>query len=204
MSGKRLGVVDYGSGNLRSVVKALEAAGAAPRLITSAGEMETIDALVVPGVGAFEHCAANLRASGLWEPVREWARAGRPYLGICLGYQLLFESSEESPGVEGLGVLKGTVRRFPQGDLKVPHMGWNTLSDLRGPLFAGFDGAVAMYFVHSFYPVPEDASVVCATSDYGVRFAAGVSVGALHAVQFHPEKSQGAGLALLRNFLSTL
>lgn len=204
MSGKRLGVVDYGSGNLRSVVKALEAAGAAPRLISSVGEMETIDALVVPGVGAFEHCASNLRASGLWEPVRDWALAGKPYLGICLGYQLLFESSEESPGVEGLGVLKGVVRRFPQGELKVPHMGWNTLGTQRGPLFVGFNDPVSMYFVHSFYPVPEDSSQVCATCDYGVNFAAGVSSGVLHAVQFHPEKSQGAGLALLRNFLSTL
>lgn len=204
MSAKRLGVVDYGSGNLRSVVKALEAAGAAPRLISSVAEMETIDALVVPGVGAFEHCASNLRASGLWEPVRNWALAGKPYLGICLGYQLLFESSEESPGVEGLGVLKGVVRRFPQGELKVPHMGWNTLGNQRGPLFEGFDDPVSMYFVHSFYPVPEETSQVCATCDYGVNFAAGVSAGALHAVQFHPEKSQGAGLALLRNFLSTL
>ena len=204
MSAKRLGVVDYGSGNLRSVVKALEAAGAAPRLISSVAEMETIDALVVPGVGAFEHCASNLRASGLWEPVRNWALAGKPYLGICLGYQLLFESSEESPGVEGLGVLKGVVRRFPQGELKVHHMGWNILAEQRGPLFDGFDDPVAMYFVHSFYPEPEDRSVVCAACDYGVRFAAGVSSGALHAVQFHPEKSQGAGLALLRNFLSTL
>lgn len=204
MSGKKLGVVDYGSGNLRSVVKALEAAGAAPRLISSAAEMESIDALVVPGVGAFAHCAGSLRASGLWEPVRAWALSGRPYLGICLGYQLLFESSEESPGVEGLGILKGSVRRFSHGELKVPHMGWNTLGGLRGPLFDGLQDQVSMYFVHSFYPVPDDLSLVCATSDYGVRFAAGVSAGALHAVQFHPEKSQGAGLALLRNFLSTL
>lgn len=204
MSGRKLGVVDYGSGNVRSVVKALEAAGAVARLISSAGEMETVDALVVPGVGAFEHCAANLRVSGLWEPVRGWAVEGRPYLGICLGYQLLFESSEESPGVEGLGVLKGSVRRFPSGGLKVPHMGWNTLSKLNGPLFDGISEPVSMYFVHSYYPVPEDSTLVCATSDYGVGFAAGVSSGALHAVQFHPEKSQAAGLALLRNFLSTL
>jgi imidazole glycerol-phosphate synthase subunit HisH len=204
MSGKQIGVIDYGSGNLRSVIKALEAAGAAPRLIISAMEMEALDALVVPGVGAFEHCASNLRASGLWEPVRAWVLEGRPYLGICLGYQLLFESSDESPGVEGLGVLKGTVKRFPAGALKVPHMGWNSLEERRGPLFAGFEESPSMYFVHSFYPVPEDSSLVCATSDYGVRFAAGVSSGAIHAVQFHPEKSQGAGLALLRNFLSTL
>jgi glutamine amidotransferase len=163
-----------------------------------------LDAIVVPGVGAFAHCAENLRATGLWNPVREWALSGRPYLGICLGYQLLFESSEESPGVEGLGVLKGRVVRFSDAALKVPHMGWNTLSKTSGPLYNGLSGDVSMYFVHSYYPVPADSSLVSAWSDYGVSFAAGVSSGVLHAVQFHPEKSQSAGLALLRNFLSTL
>jgi glutamine amidotransferase len=201
---KKLGVVDYGSGNLRSVCKALEAAGSAPRLITTASEMDGLDALVVPGVGAFAHCAENLQSTGLWNPVRDWALAGRPYLGICLGYQLLFESSEESPGVQGLGVLKGRVLRFPSGELKVPHMGWNSLADTSGPLYSGFPADVSMYFVHSYYPVPVDASIVSSRCEYGVSFAASVSQGALHAVQFHPEKSQAAGLALLRNFLSTL
>lgn len=159
---------------------------------------------MVPGVGAFAHCAENLRATGLWHPVREWALAGRPYLGICLGYQLLFESSEESPGVEGLGVLPGRVVRFPEAELKVPHMGWNTLSKTSGPLYTDLPEGISMYFVHSYYPVPSDSSLVSSWSDYGLPFAAGVSSGALHAVQFHPEKSQSAGLALLRNFLSTL
>lgn len=204
MNKKILGVVDYGSGNLRSVCKALEAAGGSPRLITSASEIPTLDALVVPGVGAFAHCAEHLRSSGLWDSVREWALSGRPYLGICLGYQLLFQSSEESPGVEGLGVLKGRVVRFPTGALKVPHMGWNTLAHTRGPLYAGFPDDVSMYFVHSYYPVPEETSLVTAWCDYGLPFAAGVSRGSLHAVQFHPEKSQSAGLALLRNFLTSL
>jgi glutamine amidotransferase len=199
-----LGVIDYGSGNLRSVCKALEAAGATPRLISSASEMPSLDAIVVPGVGAFAHCAENLRAAGLWEPVRDWASSGKPYLGICLGYQLLFESSEESPGVEGLGVLPGRVVRFMAGDLKVPHMGWNTLGETRGPLYKGFPAEVSMYFVHSYYPVPADEDILSARCEYGISFAAGVSRGALHAVQFHPEKSQAAGLALLRNFLSTL
>lgn len=201
---KRLGVVDYGSGNLRSVCKALEAAGGSASLVDCAEKMDGLDALVVPGVGAFAHCAGNLRATGLWEPVRGWALSGRPYLGICLGYQLLFESSEESPGVEGLGVLQGRVVRFPAGGLKVPHMGWNTLESTRGPLYGGFPAAIAMYFVHSFYPVPADPSIVSATCRYGVEFAASVQKGALHAVQFHPEKSQAAGLALLRNFIATL
>lgn len=204
MSGKKLGVIDYGSGNLRSVCKALEAAGSTPTLVTEPSGLAALDAIVVPGVGAFAHCAENLRSTGLWNPVREWALSGRPYLGICLGYQLLFESSEESPGVEGLGVLKGRVVRFPDAALKVPHMGWNTLSNTSGPLYNGLSGDVSMYFVHSYYPVPADSSVVSAWSDYGLSFAAGVSSGALHAVQFHPEKSQSAGLALLRNFLSTL
>ena len=204
MSGKKLGVIDYGSGNLRSVCKALEAAGSSPSLVTGPSGLAGLDAIVVPGVGAFAHCAENLRATGLWDPVREWALSGRPYLGICLGYQLLFESSEESPGVDGLGVLKGRVVRFSDAGLKVPHMGWNTLSKTSGPLYHGLSDEVSMYFVHSYYPVPADSSLVSACSDYGVSFAAGVSSGALHAVQFHPEKSQSAGLALLRNFLSTL
>ena len=204
MSGKKIGVIDYGSGNLRSVCKALEASGCTPSLINEPSGMSGLDAIVVPGVGAFAHCAENLRATGLWNPVREWALSGRPYLGICLGYQLLFESSEESPGVEGFGVLKGRVVRFSDPALKVPHMGWNTLSKTSGPLYKGLSDVVSMYFVHSYYPVPADSSLVSAWSDYGVSFAAGVSSGALHAVQFHPEKSQSAGLALLRNFLSTL
>jgi glutamine amidotransferase len=204
VSGKKLGVIDYGSGNLRSVCKAIEAAGSTPSLVTDPSGLDSLDAIVVPGVGAFAHCAENLRATGLWNPVREWALSGRPYLGICLGYQLLFESSEESPGVEGLGVLKGRVVRFSDAALKVPHMGWNTLSKTSGPLYNSLSGDVSMYFVHSYYPVPADSSLVSAWSDYGVSFAAGVSSGALHAVQFHPEKSQSAGLALLRNFLSTL
>jgi glutamine amidotransferase len=172
--------------------------------VTDPSGLAGVDAIVVPGVGAFAHCAENLRATGLWNPVRDWALSGRPYLGICLGYQLLFESSEESPGVEGLGVLKGRVVRFPDVGLKVPHMGWNTLPKTSGPLYNGLSGEVSMYFVHSYYPAPADSSIVSAWSDYGLSFAAGVSSGALHAVQFHPEKSQSAGLALLRNFLSTL
>lgn len=202
MSFRSIGVVDYGSGNLRSVCKALEAVEARSSLVTDPSGLDGLDAVVVPGVGSFGDCAANLRATGLWEPLREWIAAGRPYLGICLGYQLLFELSEESPEVAGLGVLPGKVVRFSGQGLKVPHMGWNTLSALRGPLYHGLPEEPSVYFVHSYYPVPGDPALASATCDYGVPFAASVSRGALHATQFHPEKSQAAGLSILRNFLS--
>lgn len=200
---KSIGVVDYGSGNLRSVSKALEAAGASVCLVTKESQLDTLDAVVVPGVGSFGDCAKNLRASGLWNPLVAWLKAGRPYLGICLGYQLLFESSEETPGEKGLGVLEGRVVRFPNNDLKIPHMGWNTLHATKGPIYESLPSS-SFYFVHSYFPVPADASIVSARCDYGEDFAASVSTGALHAVQFHPEKSQANGLALLRNFLATL
>ena len=203
---KNIGIVDYGSGNLRSVSKALDAVGACTRLVSTPDTLGEIDAVVVPGVGAFGDCARHLRATGLWEPLREWIAADRPYLGICLGYQLLFESSEETPGVEGLGVLPGRVRKFPVGALKVPHMGWNTL-DVRKPedrLYSALPSAPSVYFVHSFFPVPADPSIISATCDYAGDFAASVSRGALSAVQFHPEKSQRNGLAILKNFVTSI
>lgn len=204
MRSRSVGVVDYGSGNLRSVCKALEASGASASLISEASQLAEMDAVVVPGVGSFGDCAANLQGAGLWDPLRQWIQADRPYLGICLGYQLLFESSEESPGVSGLGALPGKVVRFSESGLKVPHMGWNSLTNLTGPLFEGLPEETAFYFVHSFYPVPADAALASSLCDYGGPFAASVSRGQLHATQFHPEKSQAAGLAVLRNFLSTL
>lgn len=203
---KTIGIVDYGSGNLRSVSKALDAVGARTRMVSAPAGLDELDAVVVPGVGAFGDCARNLRATGLWEPLREWIAQDRPSLGICLGYQLLFESSEESPGIEGLGVLPGVVRRFPAGELKVPHMGWNTLA-VRQPgdrLYEGLPPSPSVYFVHSYFPAPADWSAVSATCDYGGAFAASVTRGALSAVQFHPEKSQHVGLAILRNFVLSL
>lgn len=201
----KVGLVDYGRGNLRSVSKALEVAGATVEFLTAADRMDAMDAVVVPGVGSFGDCARNLKNSGMWEPLQEWLRAGRPYLGICLGYQLLFESSEESPGACGLGHFPGRVVRFPVTKLKIPHMGWNTLSHLRGPLFqTTHDAPPSYYFVHSYFPVPADLDLVSSTCEYGETFAASISGGSIHATQFHPEKSQLAGLTLLRNFLSTL
>ena len=201
---KSIGVVDYGSGNLRSVGKALEAVGASVSLVTDAAQLDRFDAIVVPGVGAFGDCAENLRASGLWEPLREWLQAGRPYLGICLGYQLLFESSEESPGHKGLGYLPGRVVRFRGNKLKIPHIGWNTLRAPRGPIYRSLPTNPYFYFVHSYFPVPADESIVSALCEYGGSFAASISNGSLHATQFHPEKSQSSGLSLLKNFLETL
>jgi glutamine amidotransferase len=148
-----------------------------------------------------------LREAGLWDFLRGWLADERPYLGICLGYQLLFESSEESPGVEGLGALQGKVVHFPKDSgLKIPHMGWNQLH-IAAPsdrLMKGFSQEPDFYFVHSYYPVPEDTSVITSTCNYGVEFAASVSRGNLSAVQFHPEKSQSLGLSMLRNFITSL
>ncbi len=201
---KSIGVVDYGSGNLRSVCKALEVVGASVSLITKASQLDSLDAVVVPGVGAFGDCAQNLRSSGLWEPLFEWLEAGRPYLGICLGYQLLFESSEESPGRKGFGFLPGRVVRFRGDKLKIPHIGWNILRDTRGPIYNSLAVAPYFYFVHSYFPIPANDNIVSARCEYGGSFAASVSNGRLHATQFHPEKSQASGLTLLKNFLETL
>ncbi len=203
----KIGLVDYGSGNLRSVQRALEHAGADCAAVHSPAEAEGCAALVVPGVGSFGDCARQLREAGLWDFIKEWIAADRPYLGICLGYQLLFESSEESPGVEGFGALGGKVVHFPkESGLKIPHMGWNQLHITKGsdPLMAGLGENPDFYFVHSYYPVPSDTSVVTSTCNYGVEFAASVTRGNLSAVQFHPEKSQTLGLAMLRNFIDSM
>jgi imidazole glycerol-phosphate synthase subunit HisH len=206
-SSPRIGLVDYGSGNLRSVQRALEHSGAVVTHVTRESESEGCAALVVPGVGSFGDCARQLREAGLWEFLKDWLASGRPYLGICLGYQLLFESSEESPGVQGFGVFKGKVVHFPKGGgLKIPHMGWNQLHIARSEdrLLRGLGKNPDFYFVHSYFPVPEDREAVTSTCGYGVEFAASVTKGHISAVQFHPEKSQAIGLSMLRNFVGSL
>lgn len=205
MSSPNIALIDYGSGNLRSVQKALESCGARADLVSSPDDLAGRDAMVMPGVGAFGDCARNLAATGLWEPVKDWIASGRPYLGICVGYQLLFESSEENPDIPGLGVLAGQVKRFDSGSEKIPHMGWNTLTTSGdSPLFADLPNPVSVYFVHSYYPVPDDRGITAATCDYVEPFAAAISRSNLHGTQFHPEKSQRTGLAILANFLRTL
>ncbi len=200
------GIIDYGAGNLRSVHKAVETLEFPARIIRHPEEIEGIDALLLPGVGSFGDCVAHLREHGLWEPIREWVLADRPFLGICLGYQILFEASEESPGVDGLGVFEGRVVRFPKSELKVPHMGWNeiSLADPQDPLWAGLPPHPHVYFVHSYYPQPVDSKIIASTADYGLNFASSIRAGNVVATQFHPEKSQKLGLQILGNFLSSV
>lgn len=202
----RVAMIDYGSGNLRSVEKALERVGATVVRCASPREMADCTAVVLPGVGSFADCARSLGERGLTQPLRDWLSSGHPYLGICLGYQILFEGSEEGSGAEGLGHWKGTVRRFPvQPGLKVPHMGWN---DLRwktpDALFSGLADPAYVFFVHSYFPVPADPAIVTAVATHGVEFAAACGIGRVRGVQFHPEKSQAAGLRMLENFVQGL
>jgi glutamine amidotransferase len=197
-------IVDYGMGNLRSVGKAFLSQGISASVTRDQDEISRADGLVLPGVGAFGDCMKNLAEYGLVDPIKEHINSGKPFLGICLGLQLLFEGSEESPDVPGLGVLEGSVVRFSQSEderLKVPHMGWNRISIKKGiPILAGIPDESWFYFVHSYYPVPKDAGVIAVTSRYGVDFTAAVARDNLFACQFHPEKSSADGLRILRNF----
>ena len=199
----KVGVIDYGGGNIRSVVKALESLGVTPQLLTSPEGFDQTELLVFPGQGAFGDCMRKLAARELVAPLQEWLRAERPFFGICVGYQLLFEESEESPGQPGLGILPGKVVRFPASALKVPHMGWNSagLTAPEAPPWEGLGPQPFFYYVHSYFPQPADENLVAAYTEYGVRFAAAIHHGAITATQFHPEKSQKAGMQLLRNVL---
>jgi len=197
-------IVDYGMGNLRSVSKALEHLGAKVCVTSDPRLVEQADKLILPGVGAFGAAMDELTRRRLIEPVNTALAKGIPYLGICLGLQLLFEESEEAPGVKGLGILHGAVRRFlATNHLKIPHMGWNqVMSPQNGcPLLQDIPEGSFFYFVHSYYADPTDRSVVALEADYGVRFAAMVWQDALFATQFHPEKSQTLGLRFLKNFI---
>lgn len=201
-----LAIVDYGMGNLRSVQKALERVGQAAEITRDPERVATAPAVVLPGVGAFGACMENLTGYGLAEPVRAAIDAGRPFLGICLGMQLLFEESEEFGPVRGLGVLPGRVVRFPESpERKVPHMGWNTLHvERRVPALADVAEGAYVYFVHSYYPVPADPALVATTTPYGEPFASSVARDNVFACQFHPEKSQRVGLRLLENFVAVV
>ena len=200
-----IAVIDTGICNLRSVTKALEAVGASPRVVRSPAEVTAAGAagLVLPGVGALRDCVASLRESGLADTVRAWIAADRPFLGVCLGMQALFEQSEEG-NIAGLGIFPGEVVRFRRPpEFKIPHMGWNTVEFTQGrsPLAAGLAAAgEAFYFVHSFHCVPAEADLVLAECDYGGKFCAAIARGNVFATQFHPEKSQAKGLAIYRNF----
>ncbi len=196
-----ISILDYGAGNLQSVEKALRHIGCQCQVTADPAALLAAQAAVLPGVGAFGDAMQSLRARGLEAPIQEYVASGRPFLGICLGLQVLFESSEEAPGAKGLGLLKGKVVRLPEGaGLKVPHIGWNSL-DIRRPggLFAGQPLQPYVYFVHSYYLQAEE-DVVTATAQYGATIHAAVQKGNLWACQFHPEKSGQAGLAMLESF----
>ena len=204
-------IIDYGMGNLRSVSKALESLGASVKVSSDPQEIRRAEKMVLPGVGAFTAAMQELSARGLIEPLKRVLISGIPYLGICLGLQLLFEWSEEGGGAKGLGILSGTVNRLTVSPpLKIPHIGWNQVmrsqkSEVRGqkecPLLRGIPDGSFVYFVHSYYAKPSDRSVVALETDYETRFASMVWRDQLYATQFHPEKSQAVGLKLLKNFI---
>ena len=194
-------IVDYGAGNLRSVARAVAHAGFEPAVSSDPEAVDGARALILPGVGAAADTMANLRAAGLVEPLREYIAAERPFLGVCMGMQALFDVSEEGGEHPCLSALPGRIVRFP-GGLTVPHMGWNTLRVVRPhPVLEGIGDDAYCYFVHSYYPRPADPALVIAETEYGVAFASIVGRGNLIATQFHPEKSGAAGLRLYANFL---
>jgi imidazole glycerol-phosphate synthase subunit HisH len=199
-----ISILDYDMGNLRSVSKALEAVGAKCEITRDPKKIPKADQLVVPGVGAFKDCMANLKGFGLIEPIREFIHSGRPYLGICLGMQILMSESEEGGQHQGLDILKGKVLRFsPDLQLKVPHMGWNSLhKEKDSQLLRDVPEGGFVYFVHSYYVAPEKAKKVCAaTTEYGIPFTACIEHDNIYATQFHPEKSQQVGLKILKSFI---
>ncbi len=198
-------IVDYGMGNLRSVQKAFEKNGARARITSDPEEILKAEKVVLPGVGAFDCAMRELRKRRLVGPLKKKIQSGAPYLGLCLGLQLLFTDSEERTGrknAHGLGIIPGTVKRF-RGSLKIPHMGWNTVQFKKKdcPLFKGLKDKSYFYFVHSYYAVPKDRSWALAQTPYGVKFCSAVWKGNIFATQFHPEKSQALGLRVIKNFI---
>jgi imidazole glycerol-phosphate synthase subunit HisH len=199
----RIGIIDYEMGNLGSVVNACRYLGLAADIIARPEEVSSCDGIILPGVGAYGNCMEHLRGHGFAEIVRDWIAADRPFLGICLGLQVLFERSEESGGVAGLGIFPGTVRRFDlPRELKVPQMGWNRVHQHASGarMFTGVADASFFYFVHSYYVDTPDRALVAGETDYGIRYTTAIARGRVMAVQFHPEKSQSVGLKVLANF----
>ncbi len=199
-----IAVIDYDAGNIKSVEKAMIYLGQQVKVTRDPKEILSADRVILPGVGAFGDAMGRLSQYGLDDVIRQVTKKGTPFLGICLGLQLLFERSEEAPGVAGLGILKGEILKIPKKPgLKIPHMGWNSLDfSGNGRLFKGIEGHPYVYFVHSYYLKAADPAIVTATTEYGVHIDASVEQGNVFACQFHPEKSSDVGLQILRNFLA--
>ncbi|MBX7149494.1 imidazole glycerol phosphate synthase subunit HisH [bacterium] len=196
-----IAVIDYEMGNLKSVSKALESQGASVTVTRDPSVIKNASKIVLPGVGAYGMCMDNLKKFGLVEVIKESIASGKRFLGICLGLQLLFEESEEFGPIQGLGVLKGKVKKF-KGDLKVPQIGWNTVNAKKGStLFKDIENNSRFYFVHSYYVEPQDKSLIASTTPYGIEYCSSVEKDNIVAVQFHPEKSQATGLKMLKNFV---
>jgi glutamine amidotransferase len=206
MSTKEIAIIDYGRGNLRSVQKGFERVGWEATITRTTQKIRDARAVVLPGVGAFRDCMENLERLGLVDPILESIRSGKPFLGICLGLQLLFSISEEFGPTPGLSVFKGKVQRFPTNtttmkELKIPHMGWNTIRIRHtSPVLQEVPDSSFFYFVHSFYVNPEDPDLMCTETDYGITFVSSIQKDNVFATQFHPEKSQSLGLRILKNF----
>ena len=200
---KLIVIIDYGAGNILSVQKALNYIGCENKVTSDAAEILAADGAILPGVGSFGDAMDHLNAGGLVDAVKKFTDSGKPFLGICLGLQVLFERSQESEGVCGLSILNGEVRRFPKDmGLKIPHIGWNSIEyDEKCPIFKALPHNPYFYFVHSYYLNADDPDVVAATADYGIKFHAAVWRGNVFATQFHPEKSGSMGLQILRNFV---
>ncbi|MBB5336328.1 imidazole glycerol phosphate synthase subunit HisH [Pectinatus brassicae] len=198
-----IAIIDYGRGNLFSVEKAFEFLGAEAKITNDITEINNADKVVLPGVGAFGDCMETLTKSGL-VPVLKKAAAEKPFLGICLGLQLMFEGSEESPGVAGLGIFSGMIKKIQAKDLKIPHMGWNNIfAEESATLFKKLPQRPYVYFVHSYHAVPVDKNIITAWTEYGEKVTAAVGKGNVQATQFHPEKSGDIGLQILRNFIDS-
>jgi len=196
-----IAIVDYGLGNLKSVKSACDRLGVEAAVTSEAAAILAADGVIFPGVGAFQRAMQNLGRLGLADPLRQVADSGKPFLGICLGLQLLFAESSEHGRHQGLGIIPGKVVRFEAGALKVPHMGWNRVREERpSPLFEGVPDETFFYFAHSYYAQPADPAVIIGSTQYGVRYASAVQQGNVFATQFHPEKSGPTGLRMLGNF----
>ena len=202
-----IALVDYGAGNVRSVQKALTAAGGDVRLVSTPDKVTQADAVVLPGVGAFDDCINAMQRQELVESIREFIASGKPFLGICVGYQALFEKSEEFNSCSsGMDVFEGKVIRFSGKGIKIPQIGWNQVNIQKPdcPIFDGIDSGSYFYFVHSYFPEPRDSSIVASRTTYGVEFCSAIWKGNVFATQFHPEKSQKAGIKLLVNFVGLI